>query len=54
MPSEDEGEGEELDPRVEGALQELNAATDDINVSEKELEVLVPLRFRVDLTSRAP
>ena len=33
------GDGEDLDPRVEGALGELNAATDDINSNEKLLEV---------------
>jgi len=38
MPDEDPGDGEDLDPRVEGALGELNAATDDINSNEKLLE----------------
>mmetsp|Transcript_22910 Transcript_22910/g.59791 ORF Transcript_22910/g.59791 Transcript_22910/m.59791 type:complete len:463 (+) Transcript_22910:282-1670(+) len=41
MPSKrdsDEGEDEELDPRVEGALGRLNAATDDINKFEKDLD----------------
>jgi len=34
----DEGADEELDPRVEGALGDLNKATDDINVSETSLD----------------
>lgn len=38
MGSDDDGIDEELDPRVEGALGELNSATDDINKSEKDLE----------------
>ena len=38
QPSDDEGAGEELDPRVEGALGDLNQSTDDINVCEKALE----------------
>eukprot|EP00040_Diaphanoeca_grandis_P015275 m.77766 g.77766 ORF g.77766 m.77766 type:complete len:381 (-) comp25046_c0_seq1:81-1223(-) len=37
--SDDENDEEELDPRVEGALGELNTATDDINTSEKDLEI---------------
>ena len=40
---EEVGADEELDSRVEGALMELNAATDDINVKEGELEVSQPL-----------
>ncbi len=39
MADHDDGEGESLDPRVEGALLELNQATDEINVVEKALEV---------------
>lgn len=34
----DDGAGEDLDPRVEGALGRLNTATDDINRSEKDLD----------------
>eukprot|EP00039_Didymoeca_costata_P031059 m.32932 g.32932 ORF g.32932 m.32932 type:complete len:390 (-) comp8468_c0_seq2:64-1233(-) len=34
----EEDDGEELDPRIEGALGELNRATDDINIRERELE----------------
>ena len=37
--SSDDCDGEELDPRVEGALMALNKATDDINTSEGDLEV---------------
>jgi len=36
--SDSENDDEELDPRVGGALEELNTATDDINISEKDLE----------------
>eukprot|EP00128_Syssomonas_multiformis_P016257 Colp12_sorted_trinity150504_noHs@26916 len=31
-------EGEEVDPRVQGALEELNLATDEVNLKEKELD----------------
>eukprot|EP00041_Stephanoeca_diplocostata_P029001 m.844903 g.844903 ORF g.844903 m.844903 type:complete len:410 (-) comp23476_c0_seq4:2140-3369(-) len=34
----DDGAGEDLDPRVEGTLGRLNTATDDINRSEKDLD----------------
>jgi len=36
--SDSENDDEELDPRVKGALEELNTATDDINISEKDLD----------------
>ena len=39
--SEDEGEDEAVDPRVEGTLMKLNTATDDINTAESRLEVCV-------------
>ncbi len=39
-PTESDGEGEEVDERVEGCLAELNTATTALNEAEKSLEVL--------------